>query len=1470
MNGRSLILGVAIIASIIAAAAAVEVAYAFMSETENGGNNFDGDPVEIRVLDLPNGNNIKMQLPLVNKSAIEGNGPWHFTSYNRSVSGYLDTVCPNNSGYIRVWIDMKNPESWAVVQTVTLNIFEDDIRSVEYVLFRADSELMEVGGEPVRKTIPVQTWTGDEARKIVVSVEYKDRITVNPWKIGEDASELLVSTVSFLSATKDPVPSIPVVFHVGDDKILDNGTEVYPGNVINPPFMPEGYESTDWTYEVSTGVFEEWDFETHHFSMADLNGKDKLHLYSKKVLKQYPIHYNLDGGSDSNQNPNLYTVENDFFFPPSESEQSYPEGFKLKDPVATGYVFVGWSGTGITGTSKDVTIKDMHNERYYDANWSYTVKFSANYGSGGSGTGTMEDMTISKSSYRSLTPNAFVNNNTDKVFLYWSTKADDSSGSHHYADRASIIDLPTDTGLDTSTVILYAIWVNKCTLTYNAGDCGGTPPSLVDRIVPGTLVEVTDKGELTGEFVGWSTSITSPYEGVFYYPGDEILISSNTTLYAVDRDYTVTFDANGGYGSMAPQMMSFNVSIPLKTCQFYKEDHLLLHWNTQADDGGTSYYDEQSIRLAGNVTLYAIWGIGVTYNPDGADSGTVPKPTVIKMSGALTLATNTGSLAKAGCTFGGWNTQADGLGTTYEAGATIGSFTTTQTLYALWKCDVTYKNGSSTVGEVVHTVYDAEITVREAPTQEGYTFVNWNTKSNGEGDAHTPGNKMLVEGDTTLYATWRAKVTIQFNSNGGTGEMEALTVDSGVRTQLTLNTYEKTDYAFYCWNTDANGNGTSYSNGAFVTLSSDTPSTVILYAIWKHAVTFNKNGGPTDVIMPGTYYANNGGTVPVPYIVMDGYSVEWYTDSACTPENRFYLVGESGTPSTVSTNTPLYAKWFVTVYFVNNDKNRTVDNELIQDRKQSIPDNIPTAIEASKVYSESQKGWNTRSDGSGIFYANTASLQLKNPLALFGWYKDSISFNANGGVGYMAPQDMTPGSPVTLNKNLFTWTGHEFMGWNTKADGTGDNYSDQGAITVYNITTLYAKWKGKVTVTLDQTDATSTIDSPITWFIGETVNNLESVPARTGYEFGGFYTGIEGGGFQIYNASGVVQNQTGYIQEGKAVYSSKATLTLYAKWTVIANYYSVEFDENGGTGETMANQSFGYDESKALSANAYTAPSGMTFVGWAESASGPKVYSNMQVVSHLTATQGATVTLYAVWGYALSFNANGGTGDVPATAPYKSGTIVIMPEQGSLERTGYTFVGWNTQADGEGTTYAVGTEFTMPGSNQILYAKWTYIANYYSVSFNPVSTSGEGTGTMENQPFGYGESKALSENGFTVPSGMTFVGWATSASGNKVYDDEQVVTNLSTVKGTTVTLYAVWGYVLSFNANEGTGDVPASKLDVAGAQITLPGQGSLERTGYIFVGWNTQADGLGTTYEAGDEYTMPIENQTLFAKWEAA
>jgi uncharacterized repeat protein (TIGR02543 family) len=65
---------------------------------------------------------------------------------------------------------------------------------------------------------------------------------------------------------------------------------------------------------------------------------------------------------------------------------------------------------------------------------------------------------------------------------------------------------------------------------------------------------------------------------------------------------------------------------------------------------------------------------------------------------------------------------------------------------------------------------------------------------------------------------------------------------------------------------------------------------------------------------------------------------------------------------------------------------------------------------------------------------------------------------------------------------------------------------------------------------------------------------------------------------------------------------------------------------------------------------------------------------------------------------------------VDGSSPYdENDTVTVLGNTGSLVKTGYTFDGWNTAADGSGTDYAPAATFQMPASNTTLYAQWAAV-----------------------------------------------------------------------------------------------------------------------------------------------------------------
>ena len=326
------------------------------------------------------------------------------------------------------------------------------------------------------------------------------------------------------------------------------------------------------------------------------------------------------------------------------------------------------------------------------------------------------------------------------------------------------------------------------------------------------------------------------------------------------------------------------------------------------------------------------------------------------------------------------------------------------------------------------------------------------------------------------------------------------------------------------------------------------------------------------------------------------------------------------------------------------------------------------------------------------------------------------------------------------------------------------------------------------------------------------------------------------------------------------VNSTDGDVTLAAELTY--NTYTVTFDGNGNTDGSMSDMNFTYDEPQNLTANAFTR-TGYALAGWATSADGDVLYEDKEGVSNLTDTDVGTVTLYAKWTantYIVTFNGNGNTDGSMSDMNFTYDVEQNLTAN-AFTRTGYAFAGWATSADGD-VVYtdqqSVSNLTDTDGGTVTLYAKWT--ANTYIVTFNG---NGNTDGSMSDMNFTYDVEQNLTANAFTraftvsynyngatdgnsevsATATATFNGWAESDNDEKVYNDGQLVGNLTTEDHATVNLYAKW----------------------TDGSVTLP---TPTKTGYTFAGWYSDSEFNTRLGDAGDAYT-PSEDITLYAKWTA-
>jgi hypothetical protein len=238
--------------------------------------------------------------------------------------------------------------------------------------------------------------------------------------------------------------------------------------------------------------------------------------------------------------------------------------------------------------------------------------------------------------------------------------------------------------------------------------------------------------------------------------------------------------------------------------------------------------------------------------------------------------------------------------------------------------------------------------------------------------------------------------------------------------------------------------------------------------------------------------------------------------------------------------------------------------------------------------------------------------------------------------------------------------------------------------------------------------------------------------------------------------------------------------------------------------------------------------------------------------------------------FTITFEANGAAGAAPEAQTVRAETVITLPGEGALSFSGKLFTGWSVSPSGTGTTYTPGHLFTVSG-NQTFYARWvnTGDVQQYTVTFNANGAAG-GTPPAPQTVYG-GISITIPDQGNLVNTGKNFTGWNTAVDGTGTNYNAGNTLAVSA----NLTLYAQWTdptvqqYTVTYHANGASGSPPAAQTVNDGTGITLPGEGSLTNSGKTFNGWNTAANGSGTAYAEGADFTVNA-NTTFYAQWVSA
>lgn len=842
-----------------------------------------------------------------------------------------------------------------------------------------------------------------------------------------------------------------------------------------------------------------------------------MNLYAQWKINQYTLTITGDSGVETITGSGTYN-----YGTTANVTYQIKPGYHIKNITGTtadGDPNGSWTGhTGKSGTVTDTwTVKACNRTIvvHTEPN-TYTVKYDGNGNTGGSTASSNHTYGTAKA----LTANGYTK--TGYSFNGWNTKADGSGTA--YADKVSIKNLTTTNG---GTVTLYAQWTkNSYYLDLNGLLDGkstgnitgyGTADIYVDgvqkandvtdfyqKIPYGSKYEIKDIKVVTGHtYVGvHSGSIT----GTIGASNVGVVLEFKT------NKYTVTFDKNNGTGTMADQTFTYGVKQALTKNAFARTGYTFAGWNTQANGKGTTYTDQQEVTSlsatdGATIRLYAQWtaiSYTVTYDGNGSTAGsTASSSHTYDTAKALTA----NGFTKTGYTFKGWNTKADGSGTSYADKASVKNLSSTNgatvTLYAQWtanKYTVAYNanGGSGTMATDTVSYGTGYVTKTNAFTRTGHTFKGWNEKADGTGSDWTSwiGKSWTwtYTKNITLYAQWTAnQYQLTLNPNNGSFS-DGTTVAKTLNPDLIYNGYNwcdissqkvsRTGYTFDGWYDKASGGEKVYDvNGSCVTGTYwknniyQHAGNLTVYAHWTAknvTVTFHRNTDSNDTTtsqqtftydVVGQKFTDKGWS-------KTGYTLlGWSTDKNAT--NASYSVTNGVSNDWINKNSPkvdLYGVWKANIYTVKYDGNgntggSTANSSHTYDTAKGLTANGYTRT------GYSFNGWNTKADGSGTAYADKAS--VKNLTATNGatvtlyaqWTanKYTVTYNANGGTGTMANQELTYDKAATLNANTFKRTGYRFNGWNTKADGTGTSYADKAS--VKNLTansgetvTLYAKW----------------------------------------------------------------------------------------------------------------------------------------------------------------------------------------------------------------------------------------------------------------------------------------------------------------------------------------------------------------------------------------------------------------------------
>ncbi len=742
--------------------------------------------------------------------------------------------------------------------------------------------------------------------------------------------------------------------------------------------------------------------------------------------------------------------------------------------------------------------------------------------------------------------------------------------------------------------------------------------------------------QYTYSFAGWDPKISSVNSDQTY----------TATYTATPRTYTITFKDTDG-STITSFALAYGTAVtapddPTKT------GYTFAGWDKKIP----------TTMPAENLTINAKWTVNqytISFNTDG---GTEIAPITQDYGTAVTAPA---APTKVGHTFAGWDV---------EIPATMPAQNLTIT--AKWTVNqytITFNTNGGTAIASIQQAYGTAVTPPDDPTKTGYTFAGWDKK--------IP-TTMPAE-NLTITAQWESiTYAITFDRNGGEFSTEDVTeyvLSTGADGKLTQEQiegvqggFQRKGYLYDHSNTAQKGSGVKIDKD--YVFSADTT----VYVQWKpitYTVRFHANGGSgtmNDQVFTYDEAQNlHSNTFTRTGYVFDGWSTE--VNGFGQKYKDEMLVGNLEDANGAVKD--LYAIWkqvhTITVRESNFGTGVATPTSFASGGENVILEVTPNpgyTLEEVRIWVDGVNGGVlmpvNESNPNKLSGYTTTSIELEME---FKPIKYTIQFNANGGEGEAYTQQFEYDRLQRLAENTFTRTGYTFMGWNTKADGTGTFYA--AGTEVKNLTTengatvhLYAQWRiEQYTITFDTKGGTAV--APITQDYGTAVPDITQ-PTKTGYIFAGW---------------------------DKAIPANMPAedMTITAQWTPIT--YTVTWKNDNG--DVLSKESVPYGTIPSYEGETPTKASdaqhSYAFSGWTPEvvkvtgdATYTAVYTESANSYTITYTDGvADEEIFADQVYSIAYGA------------------VPMAFVGTPQRTGYTFAGWDKEIPE-----------TMPAKDLTITAQW--------------------------------------------------------------------------------------------------------------------------------------------------------------------